>query len=355
MTLPDRFEIAGHVIGESGTVFVVAELSANHRGSLDVAKQLVRAAAQAGADAVKLQTYTADTMTLDSDAEPYRVQSGPWAGRLLHELYEEAHTPWAWHAPLKRTAEDEGLAFLSTPFDASAVAFLEELGVPAYKIASFELVDLPLLRRVATTGKPVVLSTGLASFDEIDEAVRLLAAEGCPAVALLHCTSSYPSTAAEADLVTMPALRERFAVPVGLSDHSLEIAVPTAAAALGAAILEKHLTLRRADGGPDAAFSLEPDEFSATVRAVRVASSARGVVREGFAPGERSNLIFRRSLIAARDIPVGSVIEAQHVRVLRPAIGLHPRHLADVIGAKAAVNIARGEGLSWQHLGRSAP
>jgi N-acetylneuraminate synthase len=289
-------------------------------------------------------------MTLDVDRSEYRLRAGPWAGRTLYDLYEEASTPWEWHAPLKEAAEAEGILFFSTPFDASAVAFLDGLDVPAYKVASFELVDLPLLRRIARTGKPAIVSTGLASQQEIAEAVATLAGEGCPGVALLHCTSAYPSSAAEADLVTIPFLHEEFGLPVGLSDHSLDIAVPTAAAALGATILEKHLTLRRQDGGPDAAFSLEPEEFRATVEAVRTAAAARGTVRDGPTPGEADSLVFRRSIIAARDIPAGAVIEEGWVRVLRPSIGLHPRYLDDVIGRRAAVAIRRGEGVTFEHL-----
>lgn len=348
--LPGEFRIGAKPIGVPGEVFIIAEMSANHLGDLDRARAIVTAAAAAGADAVKLQTYTADTMTLDVDRPEYRLQSGPWAGRTLHDLYREASTPWKWHAPLKEAAEEEGIQFFSTPFDASAVAFLDDLDVPAYKVASFELVDLPLLRRIGQTKKPAVVSTGLASNREIAEAVATLAEAGCPGVALLHCTSAYPSMASEADLVTIPFLREQFGLPVGLSDHSLDIAVPTAAAALGGTIIEKHLTLRREDGGPDAGFSLEPEEFRATVEAVRTAAAARGTVRDGPTAGEAESLVFRRSIIAARDIAAGERIEEGWVRVLRPSIGLHPRHLEDVIGRRAAVAIARGEGLKDEYL-----
>lgn len=353
--LPLKFAVEGRTIGSEGDVFIIAEVSANHLRQLDRALEIVGAAAEAGVDAVKLQTYTAGTMTLDVDRPEYLLTKGPWAGRTLHDLYTEAFTPWEWHERIQAAARDAGLVFFSTPFDATAVAFLEDLDVPAFKIASFELVDLPLLRRVAEVGKPVILSTGLASFDEIDEAVETLTRGGCPAIALLHCTSAYPATAAEADLATIPALRQHFGVPVGLSDHSLEPAVPIAAAALGATILEKHLTIRRGDGGPDAAFSLEPDEFAETVRGVRAAARARGTVREGQTPGERESVVFRRSLVAVEPIPAGARIRPGQVRALRPAIGLHPRHLSDVVGATALVDIAKGAGLSWGMLRPEAP
>jgi N-acetylneuraminate synthase len=347
---PGAFEIAGHRIGEPGSVFVIAELSANHLGDVDRALALVEAAADAGADAIKLQTYTADTMTLDIESRDFRLDSGPWAGRTLYDLYGQACTPWEWHPRLRDAATEAGLVFLSTPFDETAVDFLDELGVPAFKIASFELVDVPLLKAVGRTGKPALLSTGLATMDEVAEAIEVLRDAGCPGMALLHCTSAYPAALEDANLLTIPALQERFGMPVGLSDHTLDPAVPAAAAGLGACILEKHFTLRRDDGGPDAGFSLEPDEFRHAASTARAAARARGVVKDGPTPGEQESRIFRRSLIAVRDIPKGARIEPGWVRSLRPAIGLHPRFLDEVIGRRTSVNIQKGTGLFWDHL-----
>lgn len=347
------FAIAGRAIGPEHPTYVIAELSANHHGRLEDALALVEAAADAGADAVKLQTYTADTLTLDIRRPPFVVAGGtPWDGRTLHDLYDQAHTPWSWHAPLAARAAARGLHCFSSPFDATAVDHLEAHDVPAYKIASFELVDLGLLRRVAVTGKPVILSTGMATLDEIDEAVATLRAADAGPLALLRTNSGYPATPDEMDLRAIPALAARFDVPVGLSDHTLELAVPVAAVALGARILEKHLTLDRSQGGPDAAFSLEPAELAATVHAVRTAEQALGRVRFGPTAREQRSLPFRRSLFVTRDVASGEAFDATNVRSVRPADGLHPRHLDAVYGARAARDIAAGTPLSWDLVHR---
>jgi N-acetylneuraminate synthase len=341
-------EIGTRRIGPGQDVYVVAEMSANHNHDLEHALAVVRAAGRAGADAIKLQTYTPDTMTMDSAAAHFVVEGSPWHGRRLYELYAEAHTPWEWHAPLLREAQEVGLDFFSTPFDASAVDYLERLAVPVYKVASFELVDVPLLRRIARTGRPVILSTGMATLDEISEAVSVLREGGCPGIALLKCTSAYPARPDEMDLATIPDLRDRFGLPVGLSDHTMDVAVPVAAVALGACIVEKHLTLSRAEPGPDSAFSLEPHEFKAMVDAVRVAARAIGSVRYGASERERASLAFRRSLFVVQDVAAGERFTPANVRCIRPGFGMHPRHLETVIGRSAARTITAGTPLQWE-------
>lgn len=340
--------IAGRRIGPGHPVYVVAELSGNHAGSLERARALVRAAHAAGADAVKLQTYTADTITLDCDAPPFRVAGGtPWDGQTLHALYTEAATPWAWHPELASLAAELGLACFSSPFDESAVRFLEEQRIPAHKIASFELVDLPLLRCVARTKKPVIVSTGMATLPEIEEAVATLRAEGAHEIAALRANSAYPAPPDEMHLRGIAALGERLDVVAGLSDHTLGTTVAVAAVALGASIVEKHLTLARADGGPDAAFSLEPHEFGALVEAIRTTERALGEAHFGPTAAERASLAFRRSLFVVHAVQAGEPFTAHNVRSIRPAAGLHPRHLTQVLGRRAACDIARGTPLSW--------
>jgi pseudaminic acid synthase len=340
-------EINGRRVGPGLPAYVVAELSANHNHSLDRAVETVRAAKAAGADAIKLQTYRADTLTIDSDAEWFRVKGTLWEGRTLYDLYTEAFTPWEWHPHLRDVAAEEGLDFFSTPFDDTAVDFLEELGVVAHKVASFENVDLPLLRRVAATGKPLIVSTGMATLAEVDEAVQAVRGAGGTQLALLKCTSAYPSTPDAMNLRTIPHLADAFGLPVGLSDHSMEVAVPAAAVALGACIVEKHLTLSRAEGGPDSAFSLEPHEFRDMVNAVRVAEQALGVVRYGCGPLEEKSRAFRRSLFVVQDVRAGEPYTAQNVRSIRPGYGLHTRHLEQVVGRVASRDVARGTPLAW--------
>ncbi len=348
------FKIGRRPIGPGHPVYIIAEVSANHGRRLERAVEIVRAAREAGADAVKLQTYTPDTMTIDCREGPFVIRGTPWDGRVLHELYGEAATPWPWHARLQEEAREAGLDLFSTPFDATAVDFLEGLGVPAHKVASFEIVDLPLLRKVGSTGKPVILSTGMASLAEIEEAVSALRGAGCPRLALLKCTSAYPAPPGEMHLRTIPHLAAAFEVPVGLSDHTLGPAVPVAAVALGASIIEKHLTLSRAEPGPDSAFSLEPAEFEEMVAAVRTAEEALGTVRYGAGPSESKSLVFRRSLFVVADMEAGEEFTPRTVRSIRPGNGLHTRHLEEVLGRRASRPIPRGTPLSWALVGGPA-
>jgi len=309
---------------------------------------LVEAGAAAGADAVKLQTYTADTLTIDCDNECFRIAGGTaWDGRTLYDLYQEAYTPWEWHAVLKQLAESCGLEFFSTPFDATAVEFLEELQVRRHKVSSFELVDIPLLRRIGQTGKPVIMSTGMATYEEIQEGIEALRGGGCPEITLLKCTSAYPAAPADANLSTIPDMADKFGCPVGLSDHTLGIVVPVAAVALGARLIEKHLTLSRADGGPDAAFSLEPTEFKAMVDAVRIAEKAVGTVRFGGTEVEEKSKVFRRSLFVVKDMKRGELLTPGNVRSIRPGCGLPPKHYSEVLGKRAKKDVARGTPLRW--------
>lgn len=341
-------EIGRRRIGAGAPAYVVAEMSANHNQSFDQAVRIVEAAKDAGADAVKVQTYTADTLTIDCDNEHFRIGEGTlWSGRTLYDLYGEAHTPWEWQPRLRDVAAALGLDFFSTPFDDSAVAFLEEMDVPAYKVASFEIVDLPLIRRVARTGKPLILSTGMATLAEVDDAVRAARAAGAAQIALLKCTSAYPAPASSMNLRTIPHLAASFGVPAGLSDHTMGIAAPVAAVALGAAIIEKHFTLSRAEPGPDSAFSLEPHEFRQMVRAIRDAEAALGAVAYGTGDAEATGRIFRRSLFVVESVRAGEPFTERNVRSIRPGDGLPPKHLPDVIGRRAARDVERGTPLTW--------
>ncbi len=342
--------IADREIGPGRPAYIIAEMSANHGQSYERAEAIIRAVAQAGADAVKLQTYTADTLTIPCDDEPFRIKGTLWEGRTLHDLYGEAYTPWEWQPRLAAVARELGVQLFSTPFDATAVDFLESMDVPAHKVASFEIVDIPLLRCIAATGKPVVMSTGMASLAEIDEAVRTLREGGCTQLALLKCTSAYPAPPDSMHLRTIPHLAEAFGVPAGLSDHTLGTAVPVAAVALGACIIEKHFTLSRAEGGPDAAFSLEPDEFSEMVRAVRMAEAALGQVNYAVSDKEQQSRVFRRSLFVVRNVKQGEAFTPDNVRSIRPAHGLHPRHYDEILGRRAARDIACGTPLSWDAI-----
>jgi len=324
-------------------VYIIAELSANHNGSLEHAKKLIQAIAETGADAVKLQTYTADTLTIDCDNEYFRIDGGTlWDGRTLYDLYKEAYTPWEWHAELKALAEELGLEFFSTPFDPTAVDFLEELGVQRHKVASFELVDIPLLKKIGSTQKPVIMSTGMASIQEIEEAVDALKDAGCPDITLLKCTSAYPAQPEDANLKTIPDLHKRFGCKVGLSDHTMGIAVPVAAVALGAQVIEKHFTLSRADGGADSGFSLESHEFKAMVDAVRVAEKAIGSIHYGGSAGDEKSKIFRRSLFVVKDIKAGESFTSDNIRSIRPGHGLPPKFYDEVLGKRATCDIEKG-------------
>ncbi len=353
MTSPKIFpvNIAGRAIGPGLPSFIVAELSANHNGTLDHALAIMRAAKAAGADAIKLQTYTADTITIDHDGPGFRIEQGPWQGRTLYDLYQEAHTPWEWHEALFAEGRALGLPVFSTPFDMSAIAFLERFEPPAYKIASFELVDLGLIRAVAATGRPMILSTGMASFAEIDEAVAAARGAGAKQIVLLHCTSGYPTPPDEANLRTIPHLAEALGVPVGLSDHTLGIGVALAAIALGACVIEKHLTLSRADGGLDAAFSLEPQELKSLVDNTRLAHAALGGVTYERRASEASSIVFRRSLYVVRDIKAGERLTPETLRSIRPGQGLHPRHYEELLGKRVKRDVGRGTPLSWDLIG----
>jgi pseudaminic acid synthase len=323
--------------------FIIAELSANHNRRYDRAVRTIKAMKEAGADAVKMQTYTPDTITIDCDNKYFRIKSGTiWDGRTLYDLYKEAYTPWEWQPGLKKYAESLGLVWFSSPFDRSSVDFLEKLKVPAYKIASFEITDVPLIKYTASKGKPMIISTGIASLDEINAAVRACRSAGNNKIALLKCTSAYPAPAGEANLRTIADLARRFRVKAGLSDHTLGITLPIAAVALGAGIIEKHFTLDRKTGGPDAAFSLEPREFAAMVKAIREVEAALGRVTYKLSPKMTKNRKFARSLFAVEDIKKGGLFTAGNVRSIRPGDGLPPACLRDIIGKKAAKNIKRG-------------
>lgn len=347
MTGP-TFQIDSCAIGPGHPPYVVAEMSGNHNGDIGRALGILEACKVAGADAVKLQTYTADTLTIDHDGDDFRVKGGLWDGETLYSLYQKAHTPWDWHPALFAKGRDLGVTVFSTPFDETALAFLERLGAPAYKIASFENVDIPLIERVAATGKPLILSTGMANEAEIDAAVKAARGAGCRDLALLHCVSGYPTVPEESNLRTLLDLAERFKVIVGLSDHTLTTATAVAAVALGAAIVEKHVTLRRADGGPDAVFSLEPDELARLVADCHTAFAALGRVTYERSSSERGSTVFRRSLYVVEDVAAGEPFTARNVRSIRPGYGLPPKHLPSVLGRKARTALKRGTPLAWE-------
>lgn len=346
MTTP-TLTIAGHTIGAAHPPYVIAEVSGNHNGNLGRALAIIDAAKEAGADAVKLQTYTPDSMTIDAPQDDFRIHGGLWDGYSLYDLYRWAHTPMEWHAPLIAHARSLGLTVFSTPFDEEAVDFLESFDVPAYKIASFELVDLPLIDRVARTGKPMIMSTGMADLEEIGTAVDTARAAGCNDLILLHCVSGYPTPVAEANLLTIPDLARRFGVVVGLSDHTLSNAAPVAAVALGAAVIEKHVTLRRADGGPDAGFSLEPAELATLCIDCRAAWEARGHAGYERKPSEEANLRFRRSLYVVADMQAGEEFTPANLRRIRPGMGIAPRHYPTILGRRATRPLVRGTALDW--------
>lgn len=332
---------------------VIAEMSGNHNQSLDRALAIVEAAAKSGAHALKIQTYTADTMTLDHADGDFVVRDSlpQWAGRTLHQLYGEAHTPWEWHAPIFERARELGLIAFSTPFDETAVDFLEALDVPCYKIASFECTDLPLIRKVAATGKPIILSTGMATIGEIDEAIHAARGAGCKDLVLLKCTSTYPASPESTNLLTIPHLRQWSGCEVGLSDHTMGIGAAVAAVALGATVIEKHFTLSRADGGVDSTFSLEPAELQALVLETGRAWQALGHVSYGPTEAEKSSLAYRRSLYVVRDVATGGVLTRDNVRAIRPGSGLPPKYLDQILGRKASRDLRKGTPMAWDLLG----
>jgi pseudaminic acid synthase len=345
---PSRcIEIGNSGIGAGQPVYFVAEMSANHNRDLEQAIRIVDAAKDAGANAIKLQMYTPDTLTIDCGSPHFQIQGTPWSGQTLYDLYSQACMPWDWYPRLKEAADDLEMDLFATAFDGTAVEFLEEMGAPAFKIASFEIVDLPLLRMVARTGKPIILSTGMATLAEIDEAVRTVRASGCDQLALMKCTSAYPSQPEDMNLRAISHLADTYNLPVGLSDHTTELATPIAAVCLGASLVEKHLTLSRSEPGPDSAFSLEPHEFERMVEEVRKAESAVGEVCYGVGDREAGSRVFRRSLFVVKDVKLGEPYSRDNVRSIRPGNGLHTRYLADVIGRRAVRDVRRGTPLSW--------
>ena len=347
-----ELSIAGRAVGALHPPYVVAEMSGNHNGSLDRALETVDAVADAGADALKLQTYTANTMTLELAEREFRIDdpNSLWFGRSLHELYEAAHTPWDWHAAIFERCQKRGLTSFSTPFDATAVAFLESLQVPCYKIASFENIDLPLIRLVAATGKPVIISTGLATLDEIEEAVTAVRQAGCRELALLKCTSAYPANPADSNLSAIPTLARKFGCVVGLSDHTEGVASAIAGVALGACIIEKHVTLRRSYGGVDSAFSLEPAELARLVKDARSAWLSIGSVRFGPSKAEQGSMQFRRSLYVVRDMRAGEALSPENLRAIRPGLGLPPKHYDALLGRRLIRDVPKGTPMRWELL-----
>ena len=344
----NSIEISGKKIGYDEATFIIAELSANHTHNLDVAISTMKAIKESGADAIKLQTYTPDTITIDSDNEYFQIDQGTlWDGKTLYHLYQEAYTPWEWQPKLKEIADELGLVLFSSPFDRTAVDFLEEMNVPAYKVASFEITDIPLIEYIASKGKPVIISTGIATLADIEEAVNACKKMGNKQIALLKCTSAYPAPLEESNLRTIPNLADTFNTVVGLSDHTLGISAPIASVALGAKIIEKHFILDRKMDGPDAAFSMEPDEFRSMVEAVRDVEKALGTVNYDVTEKTKKSREFSRSLFAVEDIKAGESFTEENVRSIRPGFGLHPRYYGQIIGKKTRTDIKRGTPLDW--------
>lgn len=343
--------IDGRVIGEKEPSYIIAEMSGNHNGDIHRALEIVEAAAEAGVDAIKLQTYTADTITLDCDNEYFQTQKGSlWEGRTLHDLYEEAYTPWEWHGAIMEKAREFGLTCFSTPFDFTAIDFLEEMDVPAYKIASYEIQDIPLIRKAARTGKPIIMSTGIATLEDIYAAVEACREEENEQIALLKCTSAYPSPYEEINLSVISHMKETFGCVCGLSDHTLGSEVAIASVALGAEIVEKHMTLCRSDGGVDAAFSMEPKEFADMVRQIRNVEKAKGYVTYDLTNKQKEGRQFGRSLFVAEDICEGSKFTSKNIRSVRPAAGLSTKYYENILGKKAVCDLKKGTPLSWEMI-----
>lgn len=344
--------IEGRLIGTNQKPFIIAEMSGNHNQSLDKALQIVEEAAKAGVDALKLQTYTADTMTLDINEGEFFIDNpnSLWKGQSLYNLYKEAYTPWEWHEPIFKRCRELGLIPFSSPFDETAIDFLEELGVPCYKIASFENTDIPLIEKAASTGKPLIISTGMATVAELDETVRAVRKAGCDDIILLKCTSTYPASPENSNLLTLPHMRELFKCEVGLSDHTLGIGVGVASVVLGATVIEKHFTTSRAEGGTDAAFSMEPDEMRALVMETEKAWKSLGEISYGPTNAEQASLKDRRTLYVVKDIRAGEALTKENIRAIRPGYGLPPKHFKSVLGQKAKVDIKKGTPLSWELL-----
>lgn len=347
------FQINNCTVGPASRPYIIAEMSGNHNQSLERALEIVDAAGRTGAQALKLQTYTADTITLNVRGGDFEISDAKslWAGKNLHDLYQQAHTPWEWHKPIMDRAREHGMACFSTPFDETAVDFLETLDVPAYKIASFENNHLPLIRKVASTGKPMIISTGMATLTELDEAVTAAREAGCKDLVLLKCTSTYPATPENTNVLTIPHMRDLFGCQIGLSDHTMGVGVSVAAVAHGATVIEKHFTLRRADGGVDSAFSLEPEEMTSLVVETERAWQSLGAVRYGPTEAEKKSLVFRRSIYVSKDVAEGETLTPDNIRIVRPGTGLHPRHYEIVLGKKAKTNLSMGQPLTWQSIG----
>jgi pseudaminic acid synthase len=343
-------KIAGREIGNGAPPYVIAEMSANHNGNIETAFRIIEEAKKAGADAVKIQTYTPDTMTLDCDSEDFQIHGGLWDGWNLYKLYEWAHTPWAWHAALFEHARKLDITIFSSPFDNTAVDLLEDLNTPAYKVASFEAVDLSLIKYIASTGKPMIISTGMADAEEIQEAIDAARPGGCEELAILHCVSGYPAPAQDYNLLTIPDMINRFGLVTGLSDHTLDNTTAITSVALGASIIEKHFTLNRNGGGPDDSFSLEPADLAALCRGARTAWEAMGQVDYGRKSSEQANVKFRRSLYFVKDLKAGDVITADAIRSVRPGFGLAPKYLTSVLGKRVSRDTAFGTPLAWNLL-----
>jgi N-acetylneuraminate synthase len=350
--MQNAFNISGRLLGRNQPPYIIAEMSGNHNQSLEVAIRIVEAAAASGAHALKIQTYTPDTMTLDLDEREFHISDSNslWSGTSLYKLYGEAYTPWDWHKPIFERARELGIIAFSTPFDDTAVDFLESLDVPCYKIASFENTDLPLIRRVAATGKPLIISTGMATVAELDETVLAARSAGCKDLVLLKCTSTYPATAENTNILTIPHMRELFDCEVGLSDHTMGVGVSVASVTLGATVIEKHFTLSRADGGVDSSFSMEPAEMTQLVVETERAWQALGQVSYGPTDAEKKSLQFRRSLYVVKDLVAGDVLTADNVRAIRPGLGLPPKYIGVVLGKKVKSDMSRGTALGWNSL-----
>lgn len=345
-----EIHIAGRRIALDARPYVIAELSANHNGRLETAMRIIEEAKKAGADAVKLQTYRPDTITLDCDSEDFKIHGGLWGGRTLYELYQEAHMPWDWHKPLFEHARSLGITIFSSPFDNTAVDLLEDLNAPAYKIASFEAVDLPLIKYVASTGKPMIISTGMADAEEIQEAIDAACEGGCKELAILHCVSGYPAPASDYNLRTIPDMIQRFGLVTGLSDHTLDNTTAIASVALGASIIEKHFTLDRNGGGPDDSFSVQPDELAALCRGTRTAWEALGKVDYGRKSSEQGNVKFRRSLYIVKDLKAGDVLAPDNLRSIRPGFGIQPKFIDTLYGRKVTRDVKKGTPMNWDIL-----
>ncbi|HDK7138020.1 pseudaminic acid synthase [Clostridium botulinum] len=346
-----NIKIQNFEINDNSKTFIIGEISANHNGSFDNAVKLIKAAKDAGVDAIKLQTYTADTITINCNNEHFQIKQGTlWDGRTLYDLYKEAYMPWEWQPKLKKIAEEEGLICFSSPFDKTAVDFLEDMDVPAYKIASFEITDIPLIEYVASKGKPIIISTGIATMTDIELAINACKRAGNNEIIFLKCTSAYPSPLEDVNLKTIPNIKETFDVIAGLSDHTLGIEVPIAAVTLGAKVIEKHIILSRKDGGPDATFSLEPHELKNMVQSIRNIEKAIGKVTYGLTEKQQKSREFSRSLFIVKDIKVGEKFTKENVKSIRPAFGLHPNYINDIIGKTCMENFKKGTPLKWEYI-----